>query len=242
MAPRTATDVVVLEDLLRAQWLRLRDWVDRTELASATTPSVLAGWTVADVVGHLGRAMSVLSAAQPADPGTVPLTLAEYVRGYPDDAAGNAERTRTFAREIADDPLREVERMAEDAFAQLVTLRGLGTDPVVRVGRGPVQLSTLVVSRLLELVVHGDDLARSAHLVPGDPGPLEAGAVDVVADALLGVLVDRGGWAVDVDDPLTWIRLACGRVPLDGTTLARALDTRHTGDSLPDLGTVLPLL
>src|SRR5665811_2141159 len=75
--------------------------------------------------------------------------------------------------------------------------------------RQPVLLSTMVTSRLLELVVHADDLVRSTRLVaPGDPGPLEAGAVTVVADALLDVLVDRGGWAVEVVDPIAWLRLA----------------------------------
>lgn len=236
-------ELVALENLLRAQWLRLRDWVDRLDLAVDTEPSVLAGWTVAELVAHVGRAMDALTPAQPAAPGTVPLTLAEYVGTYPGLAADIQETTRQIAAQIAPDPLPAVERMAEAAFAQLSVLRDLGADPVVQARRGPVLLSTMVTSRLLELVVHADDLVRSTRLVaPRDPGPLEAGAVAVVADALLDVLVDRGGWAVEVVDPIAWLRLACGRVPLDAQTLPAALQPAHTGDSLPDLGTYLPLL
>ena len=236
-------ELVALENLLRAQWLRLRDWVDRLDLAVDTEPSVLAGWTVAELVAHVGRAMDALSHAQPAAPGTVPLTLAEYVGTYPGRAADIQETTRQIAAQIAPDPLPAVERMAEAAFARLSALRDLGADPVVQARPGSVLLSTMLTSRLLELVVHADDLVRSTRLVaPGDPGPLEAGAVTVVADALLDVLVDRGGWAVEVVDPIAWLRLACGRVPLDAQALPAALRPARTGDSLPDLGTYLPLL
>ena len=162
---------------------------------------------------------------------------------YPDRAAEIRDHTARLAATIAHDPLPSVERMAEAAFAQLAHLRTLGPDPVVLARRGPVLLSTMVTSRLLELVVHGDDLVRSTRLLAqGDPGPLEAGAVAVVADALLDVLVARGGWRVEVLDPVGWLRLACGRAPLDPLALQAALQPAHPGDSLPDVGRLLPLL
>lgn len=241
--PHSAIEVLELERLLRAQWLRLRDWVERLDLAVDTEPSVLNGWTVAELVAHLGRGLTPLADARPAAPGSIPMTLAEYVGTYPGRAEEIRELVRDVARDIAGDPLRAVERMADAAFAQLGQLRDLGPDPVVQARRGPVLLSTMITSRLLELVVHADDLARSTHLVArGDPGPLEAGAVAVVADALLDVLVARGGWRVEVVDPIGWLRLACGRVPLDPAALHAALQPAHTGDSLPDVGLLLPLL
>lgn len=241
--PHSAIEVLELERLLRAQWLRLRDWVERLELAVDTEPSVLSGWTVAELVAHLGRCFHPLATAQPVPPGAVPMTLAEYVGTYPGRADEIRETVQDLAREIADDPLPAVERMADAAFAQLGQLRDLGPDPVVQARRGPVLLSTMITSRLLELVVHADDLVRSTRLVtPGDPGPLEAGAVAVVADALLDVLVARGGWRVEVVDAVGWLRLACGRVPLEPAALHAALQPAHTGDSLPDVGRLLPLL
>jgi hypothetical protein len=108
--------------------------------------------------------------------------------------------------------------------------------------RGPILLSTMLTTRLLELVVHGDDLVRSVlRTAPGDLGPLEPGAVTVVAEVLRDLLVERRGPDLDVVDPLAWIRLACGRVPL-GTNVPAALRPSHTGDSLPELGRYLPLL
>lgn len=239
----SAIEVLELERLLRAQWLRLRDWVERLDLALDTEPSVLGGWTVAELVAHLGRSLSPLADAQLAPSGTIPMTLAEYVGTYPGRADEIRENVRELAVEISHDPLAAVEAMADAAFAQLGQLRDLAPDPVVQARRGPVLLSTMITSRLLELVVHADDLVRSTRLVAqGDPGPLEAGAVAVVADALLDVLVARGGWRMEVVDAVGWLRLACGRVPLEPAALRAALQPEHTGDSLPDLGRLLPLL
>jgi hypothetical protein len=208
------TELGILENLLRAQWLRLRDWVDERELATSDAPSVLDGWTVADLVAHLGLA------------------------GRADEIV---ETTRAGAREIAGDPLPAVERMAEAAFARLDELRGPGGDPVVLTRRGTLRLSTLVQARLLELVVHGDDLVRSTGDVPGG-GPLEPGAVTVVAEALRDVLVERGGPDLEVADPLAWLRVACGRVPADAEAVRAALQPRHTADGLPEIASYLPLL
>ena len=237
-----ATDLVTLEHLLRAQWLRLRDWVDERDLGHSGTPSVLAGWTVAELVAHLGKAMTTLTHAQPAEAGAEPMDLAAYVSGYARSAESIAEDTRRLAEEHRDGPLPAVDRMAEQAFAQLGVLRDLGRDPVVQARRGPVRLSTLVVTRLVELVVHGDDLVRSTRTAGTAAGPLEPGAVGVVAEALLGVLVDRGGPALEVVDPLAWVRLACGRVPADAVAVRSALRPQHPADGLPEVAAWLPLL
>jgi len=234
-------EVIALEELLRAQWLRLRDWIDSRELAVDAGPSVLPGWTVAELVAHLGNAMSTLTRAQPAPAGAVPITLDDHVSGYPDRAEAIAENTRQVARDLVKDPLPGVERMVEEAFAKLTVLRDLAPDPVVLARRGPVLLSTLLQTRLIELVVHGDDLLRSTRR-PADLGPLEPGAVALVSDTLVEVLVARGGPAVRVADPVAWIRLACGRVLPDGGALARAVRPARAGDWLPELEGRLPLL
>ena len=110
---------------------------------------------------------------------------------------------------------------------------------MVQARRGPVLLSTMTVSRVLELVVHADDLARS---VPRGVDPVEPGALQLVADALLRVVVARGGWDLEVSDPRRWVRLAAGRQPYDLDELAIALHARYTSDAVPDLGRMLPLL
>lgn len=223
---------------LHAQWDLLRRWVgDVVDADVADDPSVLAGWTVAELVAHLGRAMEALAVCVPVPEGTVPLSLGEYVGTYADRAADIAQTTRTLAAEIAHDPLAEVDARAEAAFARLDELGP--DDRVVQARRGPVLLSTMAVSRVVELVVHADDLARS---VPRGPDPVEPGALRLVADALLEIVVARGGWSLEVADARTWVRLAAGRQPYDVDVLAEALHPRYTSDAVPDLGRMLPIL
>lgn len=241
----TVDELTGVEVTFREQWLRLRTWAGRLDPADLHRPSVLEGWSVADLVAHLGRSLDALAAAQPTAAGAIPLDLGEYVGFYPQRAHEIADITRELAATISDDPWAAVDRMAEAAFAQLTTLRDLAPDPVVRARRGPLLLSAMVVSRVIELVVHADDLMRSLPDGPapaGEAGPLHPPAVTLVSAALLDIAVDRGGWQLEVVDELTWIRLACGRIPFTVDALAAALRPVHTSDSLPDLGALLPLL
>src|SRR6478609_3798046 len=208
---------------LHAQWDRLRSWVsDVVDPDVGGEPSVLEGWSVAELVAHLGRAMEALAVCVPVPDGTVPLTFGEYVGTYVARAA---------------DPLGAVDRSAQAAFARLDELGP--DDRVVQARRGPVLLSTMAMSRVLELVVHADDLARS---VPLGADPVEPGALRLVADALLEIVVARGGWSLEVADARAWVRLAAGRQPYDVDVLAEALHPRYTSDGVPDLGRMLPIL
>lgn len=237
--PRDATELVAIEDALRGQWTGLRAWLDGLDDAALARPSVLEGWTVADLVAHLGRAMNALTACQPAEAGTRPLTLADYLSGYERGAADIAETTRDLAARLADDLLGGVDRLVEEAFAHLSTLRTLGADPVVVARRGPIHLSDMLLTRLVELVVHGDDLLRSTDR---REDPVEPGALDVVARALLDVVVASGGWSLELADARAWVRLAAGRQAYDVDELAAAVHPVHTAGAVPDLGRLLPLV
>lgn len=233
---------------LHDQWERLRAWVvdvvdDAAGSGVGDAPSVLEGWTVTELVAHVGRAMDALAACTPLPAGTVPLTLAEYLGTYAGRAADIADTTRELAAQVADDPVAWIDARAAAAFATLSSHGG--TDVVVQARRGPVRLSTMTVSRVVELVVHADDLFASVHRVPGagaGPDPVEPAALRLVADELLAIVVARGGWDLEVTDARRWVRLAAGREPYDVDALAVALAPRWTGDSLPDLGRMLPLL
>ncbi len=230
---------------LHDQWDLLRRWVvEVVDDSVGDAPSVLEGWTVTALVAHLGRAMDALAACSPLPAGTVPLTLAEYLGTYAGRAGDIAETTRALAAQVAGDPIGWIDDRAAAAFAALDALTAAG-DPVVQARRGPVRLSTMTVSRVIELVVHADDLFVSVRRVPGagaGPDPVEPRALDLVARELLAIVVARGGWDLEVTDARAWVRLASGRAPYDVDALAAAIAPHWTGDSVPDLGRMLPVL
>ncbi|MDM8083516.1 maleylpyruvate isomerase N-terminal domain-containing protein [Cellulomonas cellasea] len=246
-------ELAAAAEALGAQWAALRPWMGaQVDAPTGAEPSILAGWTVAHLVAHVGRALNALTALEPAPAGTVPLALGEYVAGYGASAESIAQGTRDLAESMSGDLWGGVDSLAAEAFAHLDDLGRV--DRVVVARRGPIRLGDMVTSRVIELVVHADDLQRSVDRVrtspsgaellergaPG-PGPIEPGALELVSQALLDVLVARGGWSLEVVDPLTWVRLAAGRIHYDVDTLSAALQAPYTSDAVPDLGRVLPL-
>ena len=243
MTPPPA-DLTVLAPLLADQWLRLRSWVGEVVgTPAAAQPSVLAGWTVTDLVVHLGRSMEALAVCTPAPPDAAPLTLAEYVGGYARSAQDIAATTRELGTQHADDPLAYVDAGARAAFS---TLDRLGpADVVVQARRGPLLLSTMVTSRLVELVVHGDDLVRSVPRAGGDEAPrdpVDPAALDLVARALLDVVPAEVSGRLEVVDARRWVRLAAGRTSGGADERARALRPLDPSGAVPDLGRMLPVL
>ena len=240
-------DLAEISTALAAQWDRLRTWaapLGDDLLGTRDRPSALDGWTTGELVAHLGRAMEALTVCVPAPPGTVPLTLAEYLGTYPDRAEHVATVTRELAREIAHAPLAEVDALARAALARLDEL-GPDGRLVVQGRRAPITLRDMAASRLVELVVHADDLATSLTGTVDSTGaasPVDRTAQGIVADELLRIVTTRVGGPLEVTDARLWIRLATGRERYDVDALARAVTTQETATGVPDLGRVLPVL
>ncbi|WP_123307140.1 maleylpyruvate isomerase N-terminal domain-containing protein [Cellulomonas sp. PhB143] len=233
-------DLRELTEALHAQWQALSAWLREADLDddALESPSVLPGWSVGALVTHLGRVMDTLAAAGPVPPGTVPMSLAEYLGTYPQRAEEIAEATRALDARTRGDRLGAADGAAARGFAALDRLAA--ADDVVQARRGPLTLRDMVASRVVELVVHADDLDRSLPGVSGSPR--DRGALDLAAAELLAIVVARGGWHVEIEDPLTWVRLAAGRAAYDVDVLARALRPEFTAGGVPDLGRVLPVL
>ena len=243
---RTRVELKTATTLFEQQWQAMRSWlgriVDDDDAAGLdavmAAPGVLPGFTVADLISYVGHSLDVLALTDPAEPGVLPLSLAEYLGAYRDRSESAARAGRQYAAEISPAPLRALDRIASAAFHRITDLGP--DDRVVQTRRAPIMLSGLVVSRLIELVMYGDDLGRSVAW-PG-AHPVNVDALSYAAEALLGIVVARGGWSLEVADPLLWVRLATGRMPYEVDRLAKALQARFTSDSVPDLGLMLPLL
>ncbi|MBV9592642.1 MAG: maleylpyruvate isomerase family mycothiol-dependent enzyme [Actinobacteria bacterium] len=239
----------------------LLDWLDALPAAVAARPSVLAGWDVRRLTGHVLMALTVgVGRLGVPDPGP-PLPVADYVRAY-----------RASSDEI--DKLTEV-TSAEHSLAELVTAMralpravdaaaGHASADVVRGGRAPITVVDWLTTRVIELVVHADDLTRS--LPELDPAPTVRPALALVVRTFAEILAQRSpGRSVELrvppfvavqaiagprhtrgtppnvveTDAVTWIRLAAGRMPWGeavNDAAVRASGTRA------DLSEHLPLL
>ncbi|MYX35989.1 MULTISPECIES: maleylpyruvate isomerase family mycothiol-dependent enzyme [unclassified Streptomyces] len=224
-----------------------------------TAPSGLPGWDVRVLVLHVARQVEAVArvVAAPA-PAKADLDLATWVRSAACFAGPPADGTREAATEGADAAARLEE--AAQGLAGVLD-EAVAPERLVAVPPGAMRSTDFLVTRLFELVVHSDDLARAT----GVPVPLERQAVAAVVRLLADTLaVAVPGNSVEVrvppyaavqcvpgprhtrgtppnvveTDPLTWIRLATGR-----TSWAEALASAAVSASgeRADLAPYLPL-
>jgi len=200
----------VTDELLRRQWATLRGWLDDVDvLRHGDRPVGLGDWTVRDLVAHLGLGLGMLAEIAPAPEGVEPMSFRRYVGHYPPAAEAISASTRDLGAELADDLLGGLDRIATEAFAAIEGVEW----PVVLARRGPLTCTDYLRTRLLELVVHGDDFARTLPEAGGSPvlDDAEASVAATLADAYAEVAGERP----DTSDPIGWIRLAAGRVGSD---------------------------
>ncbi len=228
--------------------------------AQLATPSVLPGWSVRDLTAHLVVVADSVCHIEPLPANAGVLSISEYLAGYADRAARIDSLTHDAEAELTDVPAAYQERW-DDALARLDDLADVDK---VLARRGAARLADLVVTRIIELVVHSDDLARSLPQVRLAAPP--ADAERLVARVLLDVLAFRHpGRTLEVrvppvaavqclpgprhtrgtppgvveTDPGTWVRLASGRLGW-APALEQGLVT--ASGQRADLSAVLPLL
>ncbi|MFG1777059.1 maleylpyruvate isomerase N-terminal domain-containing protein [Micromonospora sp. NPDC049048] len=161
-------------------------------------PSALPAFGVGGLAGHLASQVlgvpAVLAAPVPAgDPVGL---LDHYARGgwlgAPVDAIVNVAIRRAGDGLAADGPAALVDRCAATLRELSGVLPGEPSGRVVHLARGPwsLTLDDFLATRLMELVVHADDLAVSV----GVPTPeLPAEAVNPVLTLLARLAVRRHG-------------------------------------------------
>jgi uncharacterized protein (TIGR03083 family) len=162
---------------------------------------------VRELVAHLGLGIGLSRYVAAAEPGAVPLSLGDYVSAYPPASDQIAELTREISARFGDDLVGGFRRTAAEAFEAIDAIPG----EVFQARRGPIARDDYLLTRLLELVVHGDDLQRALGRTDA---PLLPAAVAAVSDALAAAYVERAGTPPS-GAGLEWIRRAAGRVPTD---------------------------
>jgi uncharacterized protein (TIGR03083 family) len=251
---RLAAELAAYEAQARAAADRLAGLQDEDFAA----PSVLPGWDLRTLIGHLTASKTGLAAGL-ATRGTPPaLPPSEYVRAYRPAADDISAMTRQITGDQA--PAALLAQLRESVPAP----EELADGTVVAAPRGPMSALDFVRVRLLDLVVHCDDLTRS--LPAGDPVPLPRAALASTVRLLAEILAAQApGRSVEVRvppfvavqavpgprhtrgtppnvveaDPVTWLRLATGRL---GFAEAVAGGAVRAGGTRADLTAYLPVL
>ncbi|HYG92120.1 MAG TPA: maleylpyruvate isomerase N-terminal domain-containing protein [Nocardioides sp.] len=193
-----------IEDVLRRQWQVLRVWLEAEQvLDHAEEPSGLGGWTVGDLVVHLGYGLRMIAEVTSATDDE-PIPVARYVAGYSPARQQIAGDTAQLAGSLRGRELAGVDELVGEAWRALEA----GLPAVVRGRRGPLRRDDFLLTRLIELVAHGDDLHRL--LRQDRPSP-------VLPEALAEVcLVFADGYSRSAGRPPAWegielVRVATGR-------------------------------
>jgi uncharacterized protein (TIGR03083 family) len=188
---------------------------------------------VRTLLGHLAVILSAIVdvLGTPATSAATP--VAEYVARYRRDVLDVERRTRAAT---ADRPPAEL-LAALRAPDPVAAAAGVGPATVLAAPRGPIRADDWLATRAVELVAHADDLSRS---LPGRPPVrIERNALAAATRLLAEIVAARApGHAVELrvppfvavqaiegprhtrgtpanvveTDPLTWVRLATGRL------------------------------
>ncbi|MEU4891951.1 sterol carrier family protein [Streptomyces sp. NPDC044780] len=241
-----------------AQLRRVREAVGGLDETGLDAPTRLGDWTVRELIAHLGMAVRsvVRLLEQPAPP-----ARQTTVTGWATATDAHADRIDADTRALAAgaDPGELLER-AEERFAETTSVAP--GDRLLATRVGAMRLDDYLVTRCVELVVHADDLTAATGVPVAHDRQALATATRVLADALAA---KAPGGSVEVrippfavvqcvegprhtrgtppnvveTDPLTWLRLATGRL-----TWAEALESAPltaSGDRA-DLSAHLPVL
>jgi uncharacterized protein (TIGR03083 family) len=253
-------DPAKIRTAVLAQFGNVREAVSTLTPEQAALPTRLGEWTVRDLAAHIGMALGAVvrlldEPAPPKRDGVLldwPRAIGADAPDIADHARDLAERNPDLAAHLADVERRFTARLAEHPGTRLLATSA-----------GALSLDDYLVTRTVELVVHTDDLNAA---VPGLAIPYDrqalAAATRLLADTLAakapggstevrvppyavvqcveGLRHTRGTPPNVVEtDPLTWIRLATGRL-----SWKDALDEAKVSASgeRADLGGLLPLL
>jgi uncharacterized protein (TIGR03083 family) len=261
MKPRLPAEQALLE-----QSRTVLAWLQGLPTELFERPTVLAAWSVRQLAGHLVLVHSglVRSLNQPTTEPALPVH--EFVRRYRRDVEMiMASTLDAFAGLTGEEVVARLESAINDVASKLDA--GVQMSHVITAPRGPTTIEDFLATRIVELIVHTDDLNRS---LPSEaPAELHRSALSRCTRTLAGILAAQyPGRSVEVrvppyaavqcaigdpgpthtrgtppnvveTDPLTFLRLATGRITW---VEAAAKGSVHASGLRANLSDALPLL
>lgn len=233
-------------------------------------PSVLPGWSVRQLVGHLVlvHILARHSLDQPTKEPALPSH--EYVKRYRRDVEMIMAATLEASEGLpGPEVVARLGSVIDDLAIRLDA--GVQISQVIIAPRGPTTIEDYLATRIVEVVVHTDDLNRS--LPEAAPAELHRGPLSRCTRTLAGILAaQHPGRSVEVrvppyaavqcairgaisdpgpthtrgtppnvveTDPLTFLRLATGRITWADAVAAGSV---HASGLRANLASALPLL
>lgn len=237
------TQMSQISAALRQQWAMLQERIGELTDTTLEQPSTLPGWTVRELIAHLARSLGLIDRCEilgHQNPAGHPrlLSLGDYLGGYAADSTSIVAGGRREAQRLGIDFAEAVSTEVERALRRLPQIVAAGDHGLIRTTRGVLTARDFLLTRVIELVVHADDLAPS---VPA-PAPVDPTALQIAAEALSDVLAERLGSPLRVNHEQLWVRTASGRLSWAHAEPQEPLLPEYLSDGIPDLSAYLPLL
>jgi uncharacterized protein (TIGR03084 family) len=139
---------------LEAELAQMEAMLDRLTPDQWLSPSVAAGWSIADVVLHLAQTEEA-----------IPLSVgAEDEAGWREGDEHVDEMVEQWVRRERDEPARIFERWRSAHRRSVATLRAAEPDRKVRWAAAPLKPATLATTRIAEHWAHAFDIAAPLGL------------------------------------------------------------------------------
>jgi uncharacterized protein (TIGR03083 family) len=177
----------------------VHDWLTELEPEAFARPTVLPGWDAHVLLAHVDQMVEGLVTVLQRPTREAPLGLDVVVGRYAEAAEQMSRRVLDHA--AAYEPATLLDRLADglDRAGAVLGSSALAAAAVAS-ARGPVTPADLVAGRVVEVVVHADDLSRT--FAERDPVPLLRPALGVASRALANILATRyPGRSVEVRIP-----------------------------------------
>jgi uncharacterized protein (TIGR03083 family) len=254
------------QEALLEQSRSVLGWLQGLPTEAFERPTVLPDWTVRRLIGHLILVHTSLVASLDQPTKAAALPIHEFVSRHRRDVEMIMEATLEASAGVAGSELLARLALAIDDLAVRLD-SGLRPTEVIMTRRGPTTTEDYLATRIIELVVHTDDLSRSVPEVA--PAALQRSALARCTRTLAAILAAwHPGRSVEVrvppyaavqcaigdpgpthtrgtppnvveTDPLTFLRMATGRISWTEAVAAGAV---HASGLRANLAPLLPLL